>query len=192
MKAAERSAYIEAVDQVLFPLGFSRPKRSQEWRKPVGNQDFLWVHLNFGLGVINPSFGVRYVDLESLLPPEAGAVVSSGRTLSSLSGEQYSLDTSASQLAEDFLSCGMPELLALQDRCEVIRRLESTAAKDWPVASASHRMRLLPLLLASQGRTEESSAWVAQFETQADQMVPGYASFAQFFRSAYGAWPHRP
>jgi hypothetical protein len=187
MNAVERSSYVEAFDEVLLPLGYKRPKRAQEWSMPVGASSCLWVHLNFGLAVINPSLGVRYTDLVSTLPPEAGAVVGSIRMLSSLSGARYSSDTPPPQLVGDLLAHGLSELTALQNRQNVIRQLEDPAGVGWPVASASHRKRLLPLLLASQGRVNEALEWLARFEPLPDQLVPGYLVYARVFRCTYRA-----
>jgi len=187
MKAADRIRYIDAVDKALLPLHFERPALDQAWRKLASSNNCLWVHLNFGLAIINPSLGVKYQDIGATLPSEAGGVTGTMRMLSSLTSRNYSDETPPSKLVEDLLTYGLPELEALQNRREVIRRLASPVPTEWPVAGSSSRMRLLPLLLAAEGHVEESLSWLSSFELLPDQLVPSYETFTRYFRSAHGA-----
>lgn len=194
MKAGEQARYLEALDECLLPLGYRRQRRESAWRR-MDARDRLWVHLNFGLGVINPSVGVCYADLAQLLPSESGAqgaVLNTGLSLTTLSGRQYTGAALAVRLATDLVDIGLPALTKLRDRSAVIDRLISGRPGDWPVAGAMIRMRLLPLLLADRGRVDEALVWVAAFEKEPDQMIPGYATFAACFRSRFATSQDRP
>jgi len=90
MNKASQQQFLVEVDRVLEPIGFKRPKSSYEWKRKTSNNDIEWFHINFGLTVINPSFGVEFQDLKRVLPKESGAVYSVSRTLSSLSSCSYS------------------------------------------------------------------------------------------------------
>jgi hypothetical protein len=189
MNSIEREPFLLAIDSALAPLAFKRPKTRYEWRRKVDRANTTWLHINFCLGVINPSFGIQYTDLAGILPPEAGAVDGVNEMLSSSSGMQYSNSTPADVLAEHVLAYAVPRIDLLADRHAVIQRLESSSPKDWPVFGVSWRMRLLPLLLATDGRTEEAFAWLAHFENTSpliDQKIPPFDVFAQHFRQKYG------
>jgi hypothetical protein len=189
MISAERDPYLSSVDQVLFPLGFKRLKKDFEWTRSVDLVDTLWIHLNFGLAVINPSFGVRYTDLDKALPPEAGGRFGTMQMLSSLSAKSYSSpETSPLQIANDILEIALPHLQKLRDRCWVVDRLQSESPNEWPLTGASFRMRLLPLLLATSGRISDGLDWLNRFEIIAlekDQLIPSYNVFAGYFRKKY-------
>ena len=188
MKNTEREAYLQALDAALSPLGFNRPKRSYEWKHSIDVANTEWIHCNFGLGVINPSFGVRYCDLAELVPSDVGAVAGVICMLEPISGVSYSPATAPSLLAEHVLKFCVPHLLNLQNRAAVIHSLETTVPKKWPVFGASDRMRLLPLLLAHGGRVTEALEWFSRFEQAAptmDQQIPKYAVFAKYVREKY-------
>jgi hypothetical protein len=185
MKKADKERYLLAVDAALKPMGFERPRTGQEWRRTLASSAVQWVHLNFGLGIINPSCGVIYEDLGALLPPESGAIKTTMRMLSSLSGVRYSDTTLENVLADHVATFAVPELEKLTDAEHVIQALQEDEPKIWPVMSASHRMRLLPLLLFRQSRATEALEWVARLEQTAplfDQLVPSYSAFTKVFR----------
>ncbi len=185
MDTAERARYLEALDLALAPLGFRRNRRDRQWHRSTVPTEREWVHVNFGLGVINPSLGVEYSDLDALLPPEAGAVNTACSMLASLSGSQYSSRILPATLVADVVSFGLPELARLRDRESVIRRLKDPSPCAWPVASSSHRARLLPLLLARQGRLSESLASLTEVGPVPDQLVPDFATFARILRDTH-------
>lgn len=185
--ATERAPYLEAGDAVLMPLGFKRKKREYEWRRAV-DRDVEWIHLNFGRAVINPSFGVSYVDLNSLLPPEVGVRCGQHFMLLSLTGTSYSSDTSSpNDIALD-LQKAVSEFPQLHDREAFIQILMSDKAPTKQVLLFSHRIRTLPLMLATSGRLAEALDCLARFEASdlaRDQMVPGYDVYASHFRKKY-------
>ena len=53
MRAEVSKVYLNAVDELLVPMGFVRRAKSQEWSKQSGI-DRIWVHLNFGKGLVAP------------------------------------------------------------------------------------------------------------------------------------------
>ena len=188
MKFSEREPYLQALDTALSPLGFNRSKRSYEWKHSIDVANTEWIHCNFGLGVINPSFGVRYSDLAELVPTDVGAVVGVICMLAPISGVSYSSATAPTLLAEHVLTVCIPHLRNLRNREAVIHSLETTDPKKWPVFGASHRMRLLPLLLAGGGQITEALEWLTRFEQAAptmDQQIPKYAVFAKYLREKY-------
>jgi len=74
MSKEEKTKYLEDLDVVLNARGFRRRRTQQQWNCRVGSRDELWIHINFGKSVVNPSFGVNYLELASVLPEESGAV----------------------------------------------------------------------------------------------------------------------
>ncbi len=189
MNDAERLPYLKAGDSALAPLGFSRKKKEQEWRRAVDSAHVEWLHLNFGRAVINPSFGVLYSDLGHFLPPQARSVFGTAKMLSSITGRSYSSDDTPATFADDLLLV-VPELGRFRDRGAVINALMSDSSEDWPLYGFSARIRVLPALLAATGRISESMEWLGRFEAIAperDQMVPGYDVFSALFRKEYAA-----
>jgi hypothetical protein len=182
MRVAEQQPYLDAVDSALLPLGFARPKRSQEWSRRV-DRDRLWLHLNFGqLAVINPSVGVEYLDLRRRWRDLPGAVFG---TLVMLSHQfdpprSYSTSDSPSRIAADLLGVGLAATDRLRNREAVIASLLQPHASKWPTPSFSHRIRLLTILLASSDRLDEAKAFVrdvaADVEAR-DQILPPFGKF---------------
>jgi hypothetical protein len=180
--------FLAAMDGLLQPLGFTRRIRSQEWRSADDPLNVRWVHLNFGLGLVNPSLGVSFSDVATFIPMYPKAVTM--RMLSSLvtPSRLYSLDAEPSVIVDDVRSWGLPELDRLADRESVISALRSEAAEDWPAPSYSDRIRLLPLLMASGGRVAEALEVVRGFEVAArsmDQIRPSYDDFAAEFKKRF-------
>lgn len=192
MRNEDSTQIVEAVDGLLLPLGFGRRANSQNWTR-VSEPDRAWVHLNFGkFALINPSFGVQFPDLSRAFPELPAVVDGTVRMLSGLfqPPRQYSSDAPLNQLVEDLRDRALPDVAALQDRRSVIDQLRSPSVADWPVASYSHRIRLLPLLLATEGRVREALDAISQFETDAvgrDQIRPGYDQFVRAFRATVSA-----
>lgn len=188
MNAAERQPYLLAVDAVLTPLGFARRKRDYEWKRKDG-ADTEWVHLNFGLEVINPSCGVVYRDLENIVPEELGHCVATARMLAEISSVVIytQTDTPPAKIASDVAEFALPEIARHRDRRAVIEALQRAEAKDWPVHGAYLRKRFLPLLLTTSGRVAEAHDWLARLEALPPlNEGPGqYAAFATFLREKY-------
>ena len=175
-----KETFIIATDNALMPVGFKRTKTSLEWKRKSGQFDVQWVHLNFGLGVINPSIGVVYGDLTKLLPKESGSVDCVSQMLTAITGEFFSDKTNPLKLAEIILTTGLQKLEMLLDRPSVISTLKTEDASSWPVFSLSHRIRLLPLLLYAEGNAEEAYRYAHKFENQClsrDQLIPKYDVF---------------
>jgi len=186
----DREPFLVALDGVLLPIGFKRRKSDFEWKRRVEGSDLEWIHLNFGLGVINPSFGVKYEDLSTVLPHESGAVCSVFEMLSSPSGKSYSGDTAPHELAADVRALALPGLGRLRDRTLVVERLRRESPREWPTLGASARMRLLPLMLAHSGHINDALEWLREHEAAAervDQQIPNFASYAAYFRTRYTA-----
>jgi hypothetical protein len=186
----EREPFLVALDAVLLPLVFKRRKSSFEWTRRVGASDVEWVHLNFGMGTINPTFGVIYRDLSKILPPEAGPHYSVAETLYSKNRQSYSLNTAPSALAAAICANALPRLPLLRDRDLVLYRLANESGDDWPTFGASNRMRLMPLLLAQSGRVSDALERLSIFEQRfahLDQQIPTLAQYAAYFRARYTA-----
>jgi len=189
MNAAERAPYLDAGDAVLMPLGFKRKKKEFAWRRPAGS-DVEWIHLNFGLGVINPSYGVSYADLNALFPPGLGVTCGPSGLLQSLTGTSYSSSkTPPNKVAGDF-SAAISQFPKLRDRAAFAEVLMSETPPRTLVNFFSDRIRALPLLLISLGRTQEAFEWLARFEAVAperDQIQPPYHVYAAHFRRHYAS-----
>jgi hypothetical protein len=70
----------------------------------------------------------------------------------------------------------------------VIKTLEVDDWQVWPTPSYSHRIRLLPLLLASAGRVREAREVLRRFALESlgrDQLLPNYATFAAAFEARF-------
>ena len=156
----------------------------------MDDSNLEWIHLNFGLGVINPSFGVKYEDLSTILPRESGAQYSVTEMLSSVGGKSYSVDTPPRALAADVQALALPGLDRLRDRALVVERLKRDSPREWPTFGASARMRLLPLMLAHSGQINDALECLREYESSAsggDQHVPNFAAYAAYFRARYTA-----
>jgi hypothetical protein len=189
MRVSELQPYLTAGDEALQPAGFRRSARSQEWKKVCASTDLLWIHLNAGHAVLNPSLGVIFRDVAKLLPGSVSGNLSTARLLGDLftPPRDYSLDTAPEDLARDVISHGLVELDRLRDREAVVRALQSEVPDSWPTMY-SDRIRLLPLLLAAAGRTSEALDAVRAFGLEApmrDLLLPDYASFARAFESRF-------
>jgi hypothetical protein len=192
MNSTKRAPFLQAIDEVLLPLGFSRRKKDLEWRRITDGGDVEWVHCNFGLGVINPSLGVNYTDLAAGIPEELAISVTVREMLSSLTDTPYSSDSAPSLLAAHIRCTALSRLTSLHDRRRVIELLESDTVRSWPVFGFSSRMRLLPLMLAQDSRITDALEWIERFEKLAprfDQQLPCFSEFASFFRKRYSAFP---
>jgi len=191
MRREDSDRYLQAVDRCLVPMGFKRRTRAQEWNF-ISDLHTTWVHLNFGLGLINVSFGVRYRDLEKQWPDLPGAVYGTMQIMNSLfqPAKLYSAQDEPDGLVADLLATGLPAARQLTNRKKVIELLSSPNAADWPVPSFSHRVRLLPLLLDAAQKPEEALTAAERFKTEAlgrDQILPHYDVFFDAFRSKSAA-----
>ena len=187
MNAAERAPYLEAGDVALIPLGFKRKKKEFMWRRAV-DSDIEWIHLNFGKGMIGPSYGVHYADLERLFPPDLGVRGGPWCLLEHLTGTSYSSSTTPPDVVARDLLIAVEELRALSDRQGYTDVLMSEQRPRKFVVLTVDRIRMLPVLLASFGRFKEAFTWLARFELlakESDQMVPPYEAFAAHFRATY-------
>lgn len=188
MQAKDAHRLIDAANDVLVPLGFKRRAKSQEWSKHSAS-DRIWVHLNFGKAMINPSFGVEYSDLRKRWPSLPGATYSTMRMLGSLFQPHslYSVDNNPKDFVIDMTKHGLPALLNLQERERVIESLRSREPAEWCVPSFSHRIRLAPLLLAGLGRVQEALDLVEHFAIESagkDQLIPSYHVFRDSLRAS--------
>jgi hypothetical protein len=190
MRAAKIESLLKSVDSLLIPMGFKRRAREQEWHKTAGNGGEMWIHVNIGKDVVNPSVGVRYSDLADVLPSDAGAVFSSMRMLAGLFRpvHVYTLSAGPQAVVEDLSEKGLATLERLLDRAGVIEMLQAESPREWPVLAFSFRIRLLPLLLATLGRVDEALAVADKFLAEAagrDQSIPAYGAFHEAFRSKF-------
>jgi hypothetical protein len=186
----EKTVYPAGLDVVLEPLGFRRRRNHQEWRYRLDDANELWIHINFGKVVVNPSGGVTYLDLVSMLPKDAAPVTGTMTMLQSLlpSSSIYTIDEGSERVALDLQEVGIPFFSRLSDRVFVIERLKSAVLSDWPTASYSHRIRLLPLLVASEGRLAEARELLDQFRSESsgcDQIIPCYDVFVAAFAERF-------
>jgi len=188
MDSRIKQSFLTTVDLSLEPLGFKRPRSGYEWKRKVSKHDVEWIHLNFGLSSITPSFGLTFMDLKRVLPKEAGAVFSVFRLLSGLSGNSYPDDSPPADLAKDILKFIPAELKKLSDRNALIEALSEDKPKQWPVWSLSDRNRLLPLLIASSGEVEAAKGIaqeLVQNYSDVDQIRPELAVYVRYLCEAY-------
>jgi hypothetical protein len=189
-QAKEKTEYLASLDVMLEPRGFRRRRNDQQWRCQLDDANELWIHINFGKTVVNPSVGVTYIDLVSVLPKDAGPVTGSMTMLLSLlpSSSIYMIDEGSARVARDLHEVGIPFLFRLSDRTFVIQRLKSALPADWPTVSYSDRIRLLPLLVASEGRLGEAHELLDKFRSESpgrDQIIPGYDIFEAAFAERF-------
>jgi len=139
-----KTKYLEDLDVLLKPHGFRRRRNQQEWKRRADSANEFWIHVNFGLSVVNPSIGVQYLDLLALLPPQSGSVTGTMIMLSSLLERPplYTIENGSVPVAHDLRDKGLPMFSNLGDREFVIEALKSNVPLDWPVVSYSHRIRL--------------------------------------------------
>jgi len=171
--------FIFEVDKVLAPNGFKFVKSRGLWKRKVGKVDVEWFHLNFGFASLNPSFGVKYKDIEKFLPREISCVGGVSRMLSCITCKSYTDATNPRAFANSIKQSLPTELEKLRDREWVIECLKCKDVKVWPVFSLSARMRLLPLLL-SKSSPNEAIKYMDYFESEfssEDQIIPNYEVF---------------
>ena len=185
-----RTEYIESLDSVLNARGFRRRRSQWEWKYRPDAANELWIHINFGKSVVNPSFGVKYLDLASVLSKESGAVTGTMVMLSRVLDRPpgYTIEQGSAPVARDLSAAGLQVLSRLLNREVVIEMLKSTRPRDWPVVSYSHRIRLLPLLVATAGRVAEALELLDHYGTESigrDQSLPQYSFFATTFRKRF-------
>jgi hypothetical protein len=188
MRAEISKKYVDAADYLLVPRGFVRRARTQEWSKQ-SEVDRIWVHLNFGKGLINLSFGVEYLDLRRRWPNLPGAVYG---TMKMLAGcfkvpRLYSMDDDPQDLINDLQESGLPLVAELQDRMKALELLQLPNGAQWPVPSFSDRIRLAPLLLYGMGRREDALSLADDFLVESvgrDQIIPPYHLFVEALRIA--------
>ncbi|WP_221274564.1 hypothetical protein [Thaumasiovibrio subtropicus] len=187
MKLSIQQIYLEKLDSELEPLGFKRTKSSNQWKRKIGKLDQEWIHLNFGIGVINPSFGVNYLDLKKAMPKDVRATYTVSKMLSSITSNLYSVNSPPEILSSDILNFSLGELERLRNRSDVIDLLKSDNVKSWPVFSFSHRIRILPLLLACEGEVDELFVFAEEFSkyTDKDQIIPKYGEYMKHLTNAF-------
>ncbi len=184
--AEKKSQYLSDIDAILQSRSFHRRKNGNHWRHQMDDRNELWININFGKAVINPSFGVTYLDFESMLSKDVRSVSGTMVMLSAVAAPSpgYLIDEGSDRVARDLLEHGIPYLSRLSNRAFAIERLASDTVKDWPAPSYSDRIRLLPLLLAVESRTDEACAFLKLFLAESlprDQIIPRYDVFAGAF-----------
>ena len=189
--AEKKKQYLSDVDLILQPLSFRRRKNGNDWRRKIDDRNELWININFGKAVVNPSFGVTYLDFESMLSKGVRSVSGSMVMLSSVASPAngYLIDEGSRRVTQDLLEHGIPFLSRLSDRAFAIERLTSATVKDWPAPSYSDHIRLLPLLLAAENRIDEACESLKRFLAESlarDQIIPRYDVFANAFSETFG------
>ncbi len=172
--------FISEIDSVLQHIGFKYVKTRNVWERKVGNTDIEWVHFNYGLSVINISLGVKYKDLSDIISSDIVCVSGVACMLSKITNEMYTESTKPQYLADTISQFAPAQLAKLRDRYWVIERLKDENVNNWPVLSMSHRIRLLPLLLAKHVSLDETLKYLAYFDTEfsvKDQLIPKYSIF---------------
>jgi hypothetical protein len=190
-EAEKKTQYLSDVDLILQPLSFRRRKNGNDWRHKIDDRNELWININFGKAVVNPSFGVMYLDFESMLSKGVRSVSGTMVMLSSVASPAngYLIDEGSRRVAHDLLEHGIPFLSRLSNRAFAIERLASATVKDWPAPSYSDRIRLLPLLLAAENRIDEACESLKRFLADSlarDQIIPRYDVFANAFSETFG------
>jgi len=146
MNKADKTRYLEDLDEMLTALSFHRQRNHQEWKHRVDSANELWVHINFGRVGVTPSLGVKYLDLADLFPEDSGVSTGTMITLADLwkPPHHYTIDEGSLPVAHDLKDRGLQMLLHLCNREFVIETLKKDLGTDWPVASYSDRIRTAP------------------------------------------------
>ena len=77
--AEKKTQYLSDIDIILNRCRFGAWKNGNDWRHQMDDRNELWININFGKAVVNPSFGVTYLDFESMLSKSVRSV--SGRAV---------------------------------------------------------------------------------------------------------------
>ncbi len=187
---SQKKALIDLTQSALGPKGFIYKKAGQSFYKKADNCT-LYIHINFGLDVINISAFVSYDKLKEVLSDNLKHYSSFGYTLSQLTkGQIYKLSNSSdhTRLIEDVNIHLIPIFENIKDINYSIDCLKSENTGQWGTASFSLRSRLLPIFLTFNGKYEEGLKFVENFKStnQPDQIIPDYGSFEVDFKS----WLH--
>src|SRR5204862_1626819 len=114
----KKRQYLSDVDAFLAQSSFHRRKHGNDWRHRIYDRNELWVNINFGLAVVNPSFGVTYLDFDALLSNDVRSVSATWVMLSSVTPplRGYLIDEGADRVVQDLLDYGLPFLSRLANR----------------------------------------------------------------------------
>ena len=202
---ALREAILDGLDPHLEEMGFRRRKPSFEWfRQPVPGVTH-GIHLNFGPTrtsrlVIIPTVAAGIEAVERELA--AAGLKGSARNGCSFSYQLHTLleceyvastdegaEPMVNRLVADIRRHGLSRLERLSSLETVARLMLSAERKDWPVTFLSMRARLVPLVLALLGRTQEAHVHPARLRADVasnDQLRPGIDKFATWFVGRFG------
>ncbi len=130
-EAEKKTQYLSDVDLILQPLPFRRRKNGNTWRHKIDDRNELWININLGKAVVNPSFGVMYLDFESMLSKGVRSVSGTMVMLSSVASPAngYLIDEGSRRVAQDLLEHGIPFLFRLSNRAFAIERLANATVK---------------------------------------------------------------
>ena len=186
----KKHLYLTGIDGILQPLSFQRRKNGNDWRHRIDDRNELWANINFGRAVVNPSFGIKYLDFDHMLPKHVRSVTGTLVVLRSLlpPTDIYLIDAGPDAVARDLSETGLPFLSRLANRTFAIERLASDTVRHWPTPSYSDRIRVLPLLLAAEYRIAEACQFLKRFLVEGlpqDQVIPTYDVFADAFTKRF-------
>ncbi len=197
MNTQLKDGILKSLDVHLSADGFQFQKRSQEWRKVATESEVFKIHLNFGKVIINPSVWY-YSDRLAALWRDSGLVSSDsspesaqfGQMLGALSGSVYDGDTRgiSDLIYSDIKRLGLPYLERLSDFGEVVRLLQSTNAKDWPIFGRDRRAYSLLIMLAESGEIQQAFSLIPSLELglqSAASVKPSFADFTRWFTHHY-------
>lgn len=144
------------------------------------------IFIEFTKNSVKAKVGVKFVDLEEYLPLEAEPVTSTLKNFAAICPrpQNYFLAEGAFRLSVDLFEFAVPYLQRLTNRDHTIKLLQRQFSGAWPVNTYSERIRLLPLLLASRGQSEEACNLVRRFVTEiaaGENAALSYDKFAKAF-----------
>ena len=198
-----REEVLSGMEPYFSGLGFKRKKNDQAWRKRQHAETWRVVHCNFGLYEkdrrisLIPTLEVRHESIEQLkvaagiLAQPSSDTASFGIPLTRFrDGRPYwaSIDDGPEKivaaLVPDLSRHSASVFQNLEDLDWVLKNLSGEDSKEWCVPSASHRVRLLPLIWHLKGDDQKAVDELRRLKDELrlrDQMIPRMRQFEEWF-----------
>ena len=186
----DEKKFMAGLESILRFNGYQRHENEPCLTRRPFQEAVPMIVIEFTKYSVKAKVGVRFTDLETFLPVDAEPIT---RTLKNFAAicprpQNHFLAEGAFRLGIDLFEFAVPYLQRLTNREHTIKLLKRKFSGAWPVNTYSERIRLLPLLLAGKGQTEEACHLVNRFLTEvaADEKVSlRYDKFAKAFDSRF-------
>ncbi|MEP7338053.1 MAG: hypothetical protein ABI977_09950 [Acidobacteriota bacterium] len=186
----DEKKYLAGLESILRFYGYQRHENEPCLIRKPFQEAVPMIVIEFTKYSVKAKIGVKFTDLETYLPFDAEPITRTLKTLAAICPrpQDYFLAEGAFRLGIDLFEFAVPYLQRLTNRDHTIKLLKQKFSGAWPINTYSERIRLLPLLLASRGQTEEACHLVRRFLTEvaeSENISLGYDKFAKAFDNRF-------